>query len=184
MEPAPREPAAAKSPHRDLGGRHLGWAIGIGTVVQAASFFSFMIGVFASTSEEAIAGGPAFALGFILVPVACATVAFVSRHPQAPMATLKGMGGWLVVALPLSLMNPIIGLSAGFAASGALTLRSDSLQPGSYRLLAIAGTAAYVVILILILPQAAMVAGALTPLLAIRVGDLLTEQKEKAQETS
>lgn len=137
-----------------------------------------MVGVFASTSEETLAAGPAFALGFILVPVACAVVAFVSRHPGAPMATLKGMGAWLVLALPLSLMNPIIGLSVGFAASGALTLRSDSLRPGRYRSLAVAGTGVYVVILLLILPQAAIVAGALTPLLAVRVGDLITEQRE------
>lgn len=143
---------------------------------------SLMLGVFASSTEEALAAGPAFALGFILVPVACATVAFASRHPRAPIATLKGMGAWLVVALPLSLMNPVTGLSAGFAASGSLTLRSDTLKPGRYRTFAIIGTAIYVTILLVILPQAAIVAGALTPLLAIRVGDLMTEQKEKGQE--
>lgn len=140
-----------------------------------------MVGVFASTSDEAIAAGPAFALGFILVPVTCATVAFVSRHRQAPMATLKGMGAWLVVALPFSLANPIIGLSVGFTASGAVTLRSDALRPGRYRMLAMVGTAIYVVVLILILPQAAIVAGAVTPLLAIRVADLITEQRERVQ---
>ena len=148
------------------------------------SFISLMVAVFASTSDEAVAAGPAFALGFILVPVACATVAFVSRHPNAPIATLKGMGAWLVIALPFSLMNPIIGLSVGFTSSGALTLRPDTLRPGRYRMLAVVGTAIYVVVLILILPQAAIVAGAVTPLLAVRVADLLTEQREKAQEES
>lgn len=172
------------SPTAGRGGRHLGWAIAIGTIVQAVSFISFMVGVFASTSDEAIAAGPAFALGFILVPVVCATVAFVSRHPQAPMATLKGMGAWLVLALPFSLGNPIIGLSVGFAAAGALTLRSDGLRPGRYRMLAVVGTGVYIVVLILILPQAAIVAGAVTPLLAIRAGDLITEQRERAQEES
>lgn len=138
-----------------------------------------MLGVFASTTAESDAAAPAFALGFVLVPVVCAIVAFGSNHPRAPIATLKGMGAWLVVALPLSLVNPITGLSTGFAAAGWFALRADSLRPGRNRAWAVAGTAVYVTFLVVILPQAAILAGAVTPLLAIRVGDLLTERREE-----
>lgn len=158
--------------------RPLGWAIFTGSLVQAVSFGSLMIGVFASTSGITEAGGVYFALGFILVPVTCAVVAFMSKHPRAPIATLKGMGAWLVIGLPFSLLNPVIGLGAGYASAGALTLRSDAVSPGRNRAWAIVATALYLAVLLLILPQSAILAGAVTPLLAVRAADLLTERRE------
>lgn len=147
-------------------------------MVQAIAFGSLMVGIFASQTDEEIAGGPAFALGFALVPVVCALAAFVSRHPRAPLATLKGMGMWLVVGLPLSLLHPVIGLTAGFTAAGAMTIRPDTLSPGRYRFYGVLAAAAYATVLLAFLPQAALLAGAVTPLLVIRLADLLTERKE------
>jgi hypothetical protein len=159
--------------------RPLGWAIFVGTLVQAVAFGSLMIAVYASISDTGEAASPFFALGFVLVPIMCAVVAFVSRHPRAPMATLKGMGVWLAIGLPLSLVNPVIGLGAGFTAAGAMTLRSDVLSPGRNRAWAVLATALYLGLLLFILPQSAILAGAVTPLLAIRAADLLTERREE-----
>lgn len=161
--------------------RRIWWAIGIGTVVQTISYVALIGGAIASASDETLAAGPVFALGFILVPVVSAIVAFVSRHERAPIATLKGMGIWLVVGLPLGVMNPISGLSAGFAASGVFTLRPLALRPGRRRWLAVLALLAYVTLLVFILPQAALFAGAATPLLALRVADMLSERAEDAQ---
>lgn len=161
--------------------RPLGWAIFVGTLVQAVSFGSLMVGVYASTSDSGEAGSAYFALGFILVPIMCAVVAFMSRHPRAPMATLKGMGVWLVIGLPLSLVHPVIGLGAGYTAAGALTLRSDALAPGKNRAWAILAVALYLALLLFILPQSAVLAGAVSPLLAIRAADLFTERREARQ---
>ncbi len=137
-----------------------------------------MVGVFASGSEQSEAGGPAFALGFILVPVLCAVVAFMSRHPRAPLATLKGMGAWLVIGLPASLLNPVIGLGAGYTAAGAFTLRADTLAPGRNRAWSVLGMALYLAVILAIVPQAAILAGAVAPLLAVRTADLMTERRE------
>ncbi|MGD2103148.1 MAG: hypothetical protein PVG83_13025 [Acidimicrobiia bacterium] len=158
--------------------RPVGWAIFVGTVVQAVSFGSLMVGVFASTSDSGEAGGVYFALGFMLVPIMCAVVAFMSRHPRAPMATLKGMGAWLVIGLPLGLLIPVVGLGMGYTAAGALTLRSDALAPGRNRAWAILAVAIYLTVLLLILPQSAILGGAISPLLAIRAADIVTERRE------
>lgn len=156
--------------------RRLWWAIAIGTVIQIVSFGSILVGALAAASEEDVAGGPAFALGFVLVPVVCATVAFASAHERAAMATLKGMGVWLVLGLSLGVLNPVVGLSTAFAASGAFTLRATVDRPGKARAVAVLLTAAYLLVLVLVLPQAALLAGAVTPLLGIRAADIYSER--------
>jgi hypothetical protein len=161
--------------------RPLGWAIFVGTLVQAVSFASLLVAVGASRSESGEAAGPYFALGFMLVPIMCAVVAFMSRHPGAPMATLKGMGVWLAIGLPLVLLHPVIGFGTGYTAAGAMTLRSDVLSPGRNRAWAIFATALYLALLLFVLPQSAVLAGAVAPLLAIRAADLFTERREERQ---
>ncbi len=156
----------------------LWWAIGIGTLIQTIAYGSFLLGVFASQAEQPEAAGPAFALGFVLVPIVCALVSFISSHESAPKATMKGMGIWLVVALPLGLFNPATGLTAGFAASGMFTLRSTAMVYKKRRLIAVGVVAVYITLLVIILPQAALFAGAVTPLLAIRAADLYAEKAE------
>lgn len=144
-----------------------------------------MLGVVASLAEDfPEAAGPAFALGFGLVPVVAAIVAFVSGHRSAPKATLKAMGVWIVVALPLALLNPIIGFSTGFAAAGAFTLRPDVLYSGKTRALAVGLLLVYVTVLVFILPQAAMFAGAVTPLLVIRAADVMSSKDEDKGQSS
>ena len=102
---------------------------------------------------------------------------------RAAMAVLKGMGIWLVLGLPLSLANPIMGLATGFTAAGVFTIRTTALRPGRARWLAVLLTAAYLLLLVAILPQAAILAGALTPLLAIRAADLYSERREALAES-
>lgn len=162
----------------------LWWAIGIGTLLQLISYGAIIVGVVAAASEEEIAAGPAFALGFLLVPAVCASVAFISRHERAPMATLKGMGLWIVVGLPLGLVNPVAGIASGFVASGAVTLRPTVLAPGRARTWAVVLTTSYLFALVLILPQAAMLAGALTPLLAVRAADIYSERAESRRDSA
>ena len=169
--------SAEPSPQRLL------WGIGAGTIVQIISYGSILLGALAAIAEEDLESGPAFALGFILVPVVCATVAFLSAHDRASMATLKGMGIWLVIGLPLGLFNPIVGLSVGFTASGAFTLRSTVLAPGKARAWAVVLTAVYLLALAFIVPEAAILAGAITPLLAIRAADIYTERAEARRES-
>jgi len=160
----------------DANPKRIWWAIGLGTIAQSVAFGSVLLGILSTQSDTPEAAGPAFALGFVLVPAVCAMVAFISGQERAPLATLKGMGIWLIVSLPLSLINPVSGLCAGFTASGAITLRRSDLARTRLRAVAVVISAAYVTVLMIIVPQAGIFAGAVTPLLAVKAADIFGER--------
>lgn len=112
-------------------------AIGLGTSIQAIALGALMMGTLASAAGDDQAAGPAFATGFSLVPVVLAAVAFVSGADRAPVATVTGMGLWLLLALPLGLMNPATGLSAGFGTAAAVTRRRLVDHRSKYRVIAV-----------------------------------------------
>lgn len=152
-------------------------AIGIGTILQAISFGSLLLGAVASQSDTPEAGGPAFAIGFAIIPLVLVVVTFGSGTLGPAGAVLKGMGLWLLVALPLSLANPVTGICAGFTAAAAVTLRRAEGIPFKPRVAAIVMAAGYVTLLVVVLPQAGVFAGAVTPLLAIRGADIWSERE-------
>jgi uncharacterized membrane protein len=157
-------------------------AIGFGTVVQAISFGSLLLGAVASRSDQPEAAGPAFAIGFGLVPIVFVIVAFGSGRFGAASAVLKGMGLWLLVALPVGLINPVTGMCAGFAAAGAVTLRREEGIAFRPRVAAVVMASAYVTLLVVLLPQAGIFAGAITPLFAIRGADIWSERENAKRE--
>ncbi|MEX1037548.1 MAG: hypothetical protein WDZ96_01675 [Acidimicrobiia bacterium] len=152
-------------------------AIGIGTILQAISFGSLLLGAVASQTDTPEAGGPAFAIGFALVPLVLVVVAFGSGRVGPASSVLKGMGLWLLVGLPTSLISPVTGICAGFTAATSVTLHRAEGIPFKPRVVAIAMTAGYVTLLVVILPQAGVFAGAVTPLLAIRGADIWSERQ-------
>ena len=153
-------------------------AIAVGTTLQIVSFGAVLFGTLVSLSAEPISGGPSFALGFILAPAVFASVAFISGHERAPMATLKAMGVWLVLALSLGLLNPVSGLSVAFGAAGVITLRRPETTTTFARSAAVVLTGMYVLLLVVILPEAGIFAGAVTPLLAVRSADIYRERRK------
>jgi hypothetical protein len=154
-------------------------AIGLGTVAQTISFGSLLLGALASQSDEASAAGPAFALGFALVPIVFVLVAFVSGVARAPLAALKAMGLWLLIALPFGLVNPVIGLCAGFTAGAAVTLRHTESHQRGARAVATLIAIAYVAVLVFTFTQAGIFAGAVSPLLAMRAADIYSERQAR-----
>lgn len=152
-------------------------AIGFGTILQAISFGSLLLGAVASQTDTPEAGGPAFAIGFALVPLVLVTVAFGSGRVEPAASVLKGMGLWLLVALPFSLIHPAIGICAGFTMAAAVTLHRADGIPFKPRVAAIAMAAGYVTLLVVVLPQAGFFAGAVTPLLAVRGADIWSERE-------
>jgi uncharacterized membrane protein len=152
-------------------------AIGFGTILQAISFGSLLLGAVAPQTDAPEAGGPAFAIGFALVPLVLVIVAFGSGRVKPAASVLKGMGLWLLVALPLSLAHPAIGICAGFTAAAAVTLHRAEEIPFKPRAAAIAMAAGYVTLLVVVLPAAGVFAGAMTPLLAIRGADIWSERE-------
>ena len=145
-------------------------------MLQAVSYGSILLGALAGASDEDVAAGPAFALGFGLVPLVFVTVALISGRRNAPLSILKAMGSWIVIALPLFLLNPVTGLVAGFSAGGALSLRAPEIMTRRFRAWAgVIGTL-YVTALVFLLPRAGVLAGALTPLLAVRAADFYAQR--------
>jgi hypothetical protein len=162
-------------PRRDST-RRSWWAIAIGTVVMAISFASIVVAAVASQTEGGASAAPAFAIGFSTVPLVFGIAAFVSRHPDAPKATVKAMVVWLFVALPLSLFNPVTGIAAGFGAGGAVSLRMEEWSSLRRRILAALVTATYVTVVLLIFVPAGLFAGALLPLTSIGIADWLSKR--------
>jgi hypothetical protein len=161
-------------------------AIGLGTIVQAISYGSLLLGAVASvSSDQPEAAGPAFAIGFGLVPLVMVVVAFGSGRFGAASAVLKGMGLWLLVALPLGLIHPVTGMCAAFTAAAAVTLRREEGIAFRPRVVAVAMATVYVTLLVFALPQviqAGIFAGAITPLFAIRGADIWSERENAKRE--
>lgn len=160
---------------RDTDPRRVWAAVVVGTVIQIVGYGSFLLAVVATRSDTPDAAGPAFALAFTLVPVVFAAVAFISGHPRAPMATLQGMGLWLLIALPLGLVNTVTGLCAAYGVAGAVALRRDG--PLRVRLVAVALATLYVTALVLTIVPAGVLSGAVVPLLAVKLGDMYHERR-------
>ncbi len=148
----------------------------MGTLLQTVSYGSILVGALAAQSEEDIAAGPAFALGFALVPMVFLTVTLISGRPNAPLSVLKAMGAWLVFALPVGLFNPVTGLVAGFSAGGALALKAPEIMTKRWRARAALLGTIYVTLLVLVIPRAGIFAGAVTPLLVVRAADIWAER--------
>lgn len=140
------------------------------------------MGTLAAAFDDDVAAAPAFALGFSLVPVVIAVVAFVSGVENAPTTTVKAMGMWILLALPLGLINPATGLSAGFGAAAAMTLRRPEGNRVRHRVIAVLINTLYVTILVVLAPEAGLFAGAVTPLLAVRIADSWTERSARVGE--
>lgn len=147
-------------------------------MVQIVSFGSILFGALAAGADD-VAAGPAFALGFGLVPVVFVITAFGSAARSAPTAIVKAMLLWLVIALPVGLLNPVSGLTAAFGAGAAMTLRqTDHYRRWARGIAVLIGTI-YVTALVFNFPQAGIFAGAVTPLLAVKAADLYLERRAR-----
>jgi hypothetical protein len=118
-------------------------------------------------------------LGFGLVPIVFVIVAFGSAAGSAPSAIVKAMLIWLVIALPVGLLNPVSGLTAAFGAGAAFALRRTDHHRRWVRGIAVLIGTIYVTALVLTLPQAGVFAGAVTPLLAVKAADLYLERRAR-----
>ena len=152
------------------------WAIGIATALMALSVSSFVVALVATDSEDARAAGPAFALGFALVPAVFGVLAFVSGHDRAPIGTLQGMGLWLLLALPVGLFNPVTGLAAGFGGGGIYALRREDYRQLRPRIVATILTTVYITVTLMIFVPAGLFASALLPLTALGISDWIAER--------
>ena len=167
-------------------------AIIVATVIAVIAYGSLLLAWFAVVVEDSevatetdISGseGPFFALGLILVPFVFIALAFISRRSRAPFATLAAMGLFIVVALPLGLfLHLSVVLVAAFGAGGVVTLARGPGYRLSYRIWAVVITAVYVTGLLVVAPPGGIFAGAILPLAALGIADMLGARWDRSRE--
>jgi hypothetical protein len=147
-----------------LRGRWL--ALTAATMVYQFSYWAIVAGATADpeTAQGLESASGLLAFGFAVVPFVFLVLAFASRHPRAPGAALKAMGVFLLVGLPLGLVNVVVGTAVGVAAGGVLALRPvEGVSTRKRRWIAVVALALYLGALIF-LPAFQLMSGAVLPL--------------------
>jgi hypothetical protein len=146
-------------------------AIGAATMPLLVSYFSIAAAFTTDAEGESLVGAGGAALGFGLVPFVFVLLAFVSVHKAASMAVLKAMGWFLLLAFPIGVVAPALGATAGYAAGATVALRPSINSKTKVRWIAVGLTVVYVLFLLVFIPAAGVMAGAMIPLMAIGFAD-------------
>ncbi len=148
----------------------------LATALMVMSHLMFLFGFSTGRSEEAVFAGGIVGIALGLVPGVFVVAAFVSRHPRALRSTLLATLLWMLVAIPIGLVNLPVGLVGGFGVGGAVAFRLDPVHSLRLRLLAVGACVAYTLVLQLVSPVAGLVGGAPLPFVAIGLVDSLQER--------
>ena len=121
-------------------------------------------------------------LGLAIMPFVFLVLAFASGHPRAPGAAGLAMGLFLLVALPVALLDLLVGLVAGFGAGAVLALRFDpQVHSRRGRVIAVSAASVYTLVLILLqgavpaLGPFAIISAAVIPLAVVGIADEAAE---------
>ncbi len=157
------------------------WAVlAMATTAMQFAWWPVVYEVAASPDPEGGSAG-GFAFGLALVPVVFGILAFGSRRDDAPMAVLRAMGIFLVVGLPLGLMDVVVGLAVGFSAAAVTALRGpEGLDTKRLRWFAVGGLLVWVSLLLAVAPGFAIMSGAVLPLLVHGIVDQAAEDRAHA----
>ena len=155
-------------------------AITLATLLLVPGFWAMLAGLVALAADDA-EGGPdpaaALALGFALLPFVFVLLAFLSQHPNAPIAVLKAMGLSLVVGFVASAIagDAVTGLVAGVGAGGVVALRSDLAHRWTWRATAVAFAAIYTLVMVRSVGVLVLLAAPVFPFTAVGIADHLRE---------
>lgn len=119
--------------------------------------------------------GGLVAVAVVLAPVAFTVVAFVSRTPEGSKRVVQAMALLLVLALPVGLLAPVLGVSAGYGAGVIVTLnRPRFTNVIRNRIVAVVFSVAYTFLLLVVITPAGVMTGALLPPLMVGFADEFT----------
>jgi hypothetical protein len=163
-------------------------AIGVATVLMMFSYLSIAFAVVAgesSTTDADVAeNGQIFVFGMAMVPFVFLALAFTSNHRRAPGAVLKAMGFFVLVGLPVGLLNVLTGISVGYAAGATTALRKEDYHRTRDRWIAVALIGVYVLFLLQVVPAGGVFAGATLPFIAVGIADTFTEYRVRRDGTA
>ena len=176
---------------RPLSARRKWITIILGTLVELVSFWSIVVGMIRATAEEGsdAAGAAAgfFALGFALVPFAFLVLAFGTNNPRAPGATLRAMGFFLIIGLPMVIfVDAAIGLAAGFGLGAIATIRLAIEHSWKVRLAWVIGLVVYVFVLVFtdVAAGPGVLSASLLPFATVAFADWAVEQMQDARDNA
>jgi hypothetical protein len=120
-------------------------------------------------------------IALALAPLVFIAVAFISRNPQAPRRVVQSVGLLLGIGLILGLISPIIGAAAGFGVGIALSLHPVPAEGWlKWRLIGVAFALVYMFALLVFLPAAGLIAGAVAPGFMVGLADEYSVWRESA----
>lgn len=161
-----------------LGSRRRWLSLTAATVVMQFAYWPVIASL--GTGDTGQAGLLWF--GLAIVPFVYLVLAFASGHRRAPGAAGLAMGLFLLVALPVGLLDLLTGLVAGFGAGAVLALRFDPEQHSRRnRVIAVAAASVYVLALNLLqglLPAFgpfAIMSAAVIPMAVVGIADEAAE---------
>jgi hypothetical protein len=154
--------------------RRRNWlALAVGIIVQSVSYILYAAAFARSEGES----GPAFdpglvAIALVIAPLVFLSVGLISRRSGTPRALLRSMGSLVVLGLALGLLSPIVGAAAGFGVGIAISLNMPEFEGQlRRRLVAVALAVAYMVVMLVLIPPAGVLAGAVLPGLMVGFAD-------------
>jgi hypothetical protein len=155
-------------------------AVGVATTVELVSYWSLLRAYIAGRENLGPeVAAPSFFFGMALVPVVFLVLAFVSRHPGAPMAVLKAMGLTLLVGLPIGLIIPALGIVVGYGTGGIVAFRMESAHRYGPRITAVAAAGLYMLVLMIVAVPIGIFTGGFLPFVALVFADRYAEERER-----
>lgn len=147
--------------------------IGIASVIQMVAALSLIAAAELATSESGRDAAIASAVGLTLVPVVFSVAAFGTGKTDPGFAVFKALGVFIAVTLAGGLITPAIGIGVGFALGGMLVIQPEGEFVTRPRFIAVAILAAYLLVLILVSPPAAIFGVSVLPLLSVAMADTM-----------
>ena len=156
-------------------------AILLATLVLAPAFWAIIFGMVSAASDaaDAPAAAPYIAFGLALIPFVFVVLAFLSEHPRAPGAAVKGMIVSLLVGIPVSALaqDAVTGLVAGLGAGGIFAMRMDLSDRTKARIIAVVAVTMYCFLLLRTVSGLALLIGPALPFTSLGIADHLAERR-------
>lgn len=142
----------------------------LGTVVLMFSYFAYAA-AFRSVDGQTTIDAQLVGLAVLIAPFVFVVVALVSRNAR-PKLVLLAMLLLVLIGLPVGLLSPILGASAGFGVGIALVLaQPDITNVLRRRILGVLFAVAYTFVLLVVVTPAGVFTGAVLPPILVGLAD-------------
>lgn len=154
--------------------RRRNWlALAIGIVVQSVSYLIYASAFVSGEGESGPIADPRLvAVALLISPLVFASVGLISRRVGVLREVIRSMGLLVALGLAFGLLSPIIGAAAGYGVGIAVTLNMPEFEGQlRRRLVAVGFAVAYMSVMLVFIPPAGVLAGAILPALMVGFAD-------------